>query len=98
MFEAVYMTIEGHQEQALLQIAETPLDLSMSYNLVCVYSELGDKTKTISYLRRHFYDYEFTDLVREKEMWEARSDINFKWLFEDPDFLAVTDKAEAQER
>ncbi len=35
-------------------------------------------------------------LAEAKEMWEARTDINFKWLFEDPDFLEVTALAQAR--
>ena len=62
----------------------------MSYNIACVYSHMRDKTKVLEHLRRHFYEYEFTDKVRVKEMWEARTDANFGWLARDPEFLEVT--------
>ncbi len=90
VFEAVYIAAAGNPERALEQVHATATDPSMNYNIACVYSTMRDKERTIEHLRRHFFEYETTDLVRAKEMLEARSDILFQWLFEDPDFLEVT--------
>lgn len=96
VFEAVYIALDGDPELALRRIAETPFDLSMSYNVACVYSAMRDKERTLKFLHQHFQEYEFTDVLRAKEMWEARTDINFKWLFEDPDFRQVTHLADGR--
>ncbi|MGE3164954.1 MAG: tetratricopeptide repeat protein [Planctomycetota bacterium] len=94
VFEAVYLAFGGDHELALRQVAETPFDLSMSYNVACIYSAMRDKERTLRLLEQHFQEYEFTDRVRAKEMWEARTDINFKWLLEDPDFRRITHLAQ----
>ena len=96
VFEAVYIALDGRPGEALQQVAETPWDISMSYNLACVYSAMRDKPRTLELLEQHFQEYEFTDSIRAKEMWEARTDINFEWLFKDREFLAVTHLAEGR--
>ncbi len=90
IFEAVYRTIEGDRDGALALIDSTSFEASMSYNLACIHSTLGEKERALGLLERHFWNYESNDRIREKEMWEARSDINFAWLHQDPDFLRVT--------
>ncbi|MCI0650742.1 MAG: tetratricopeptide repeat protein [Planctomycetes bacterium] len=99
VFEAVYIAHDGDKERALAQVRETRFDPSMYYNIACIHSVLGDKDAAIDALRKHFYEYETNDQVRAKEMIEARSDRNFRWLFEDPEFRAATELAgRARER
>jgi hypothetical protein len=68
--------------------------LSASYNLAVIHAQLGDKDKALALLRRHFTVYEKFDAVRAKEMQEARDDVAFDALKSDPEFLAMTAKAD----
>ena len=68
--------------------------LPASYNLAVIHAQLGDKAKALSLLRRHFFIYEKFDAVRAKEMQEARDDIAFASIETDPEFMAMTDKAD----
>jgi tetratricopeptide (TPR) repeat protein len=94
IFSATYMADTGRQAEAL-KIAKTHESLlSASYNLAAVYAVLGQKDKALAMLKRHFYAYERFDAVRTKEMQEARVDVVFKSLKEDPRFVALTAKAD----
>ena len=94
VFSAVYLARGGYGKQALRVLKDTPMDLSMSYNIACIYAELGDKDKALSHLRKHFFDFEQYDAVRRHEMAEARSDINFRSLKDDDEFLKLTSLAD----
>jgi hypothetical protein len=47
-------------------------------------------------LKRHFQEYERFDAVRGEEMMEARVDAVFASLRDDPEFLALTAKADGR--
>ncbi|MCZ6691527.1 MAG: tetratricopeptide repeat protein [Planctomycetota bacterium] len=94
VFAAVYAARAGRGELALRTLKETPRDPSMSYNVACIYAELGDRELALTHLSKHFYEFEKYDAVRRHEMAEARSDINFRSLKDDPEFLKITSLAD----
>jgi tetratricopeptide (TPR) repeat protein len=94
IFVAAFTAEDGRREEAL-RIAHTHEDLlAASYNLAAIQCLLGHRTEALALLRRHFYEYERFDAVRSKEMKEAREDIVFTALKEDPEFIALTARAE----
>jgi tetratricopeptide (TPR) repeat protein len=64
--------------------------LSASYNLAAIHAQLGHRDKALELLRRHFFVYEQFDAVRRMEMQEARDDVVFVTLHEDPTFVELT--------
>jgi len=94
IFVAAFIAEDGRREEAL-RIAHANEDLlAASYNLAAIHALLGHRDEALALLRRHFYDYERFDAVRAKEMKEAREDIVFTALKQDPRFIALTAKAE----
>ncbi len=67
-----------------------------SYNLAAIHAQLGNKTKALALLKRHFFEYEKYDAVRSKEMMEARVDAVFASILKDPEFLAMTAGADGK--
>jgi tetratricopeptide (TPR) repeat protein len=97
IFVAAFIAEDGRREEAL-RIAHANEDLlAASYNLAAIHSLLGHRAEALALLRRHFYDYERFDAVRAKEMKEAREDIVFTALKQDPEFIALTAMAESNE-
>ena len=90
VFAAVYLAEEGKIDEAIA-VAETNQNLMpASYNLAAIYAIAGERDKAMALLRRHFYDYERYDAVRAREMWEARVDIVFASIKNDPEFRELT--------
>jgi tetratricopeptide (TPR) repeat protein len=98
IFVAAFIAEDGRREEAL-RIAHAHEDLlAASYNLAAIHALLGHRREALALLNRHFYDYERFDAVRAKEMKEAREDIVFTALKDDPEFIALTAKAETPEQ
>jgi tetratricopeptide (TPR) repeat protein len=98
IFVAAFRAEDGHREEAL-QIAHAHEDLlAASYNLAAIHALLGHRDQALALLARHFNRYEKYDAVRAKEMKEARDDIVFDALKEDPAFVSLTAKAEVPQR
>jgi tetratricopeptide (TPR) repeat protein len=98
IFVAAFVAEDGRREEAL-RIAHAHEDLlAASYNLAAIHCLLGHRREALDLLRRHFYDYERFDAVRAKEMKEAREDIVFTALEDDPEFIALTAKAETTDQ
>jgi hypothetical protein len=94
VFVAAFTAEDGRREEAL-RVAHANEDLlAASYNLAAIQCLLGHRDEALALLHRHFYDYERFDAVRSKEMKEAREDIVFTALKQDPDFIALTALAE----
>jgi tetratricopeptide (TPR) repeat protein len=94
IFVAAFLAEDGRRDEAL-RIAHAHEDLlAASYNLAAIQCLLGHRDEAMALLRRHFYQYERFDAVRAKEMKEAREDIVFTALKQDPEFVALTAKAE----
>ena len=90
IFVAAFTAEDGRREEAL-RVAHANEDLlAASYNLAAIQCLLGHRDEALALLRRHFYDYERFDAVRAKEMKEAREDIVFTALKQDPAFIALT--------
>jgi tetratricopeptide (TPR) repeat protein len=97
IFVAAFVAEDGRREEAL-RIAHANEDLlAASYNLAAIHALLGHRDEALALLRRHFYSYERFDAVRAKEMKEAREDIVFTALKQDPAFIALTAQAESNE-
>jgi len=96
IFGAVYLASSGKQAEAI-KIAETNRALlSASYNLAAIYALSGQKEKALELLRRHFFEFERYQAVREKEMMEARVDTVFDSLRDDPKFMSLTAQADGK--
>lgn len=96
VFAAVFMSANGRGAEAL-RIARENVDLlPASYNLAGIYAQNGQREKALALLRRHFFQYERYQAVREKEMMEARVDVVFDSLREDRAFLALTSGADGK--
>jgi tetratricopeptide (TPR) repeat protein len=94
VFVAAFTAEDGRREEAL-RVAHANEDLlAASYNLAAIQCLLGHRDAALALLRRHFYEYERFDAVRAKEMKEAREDIVFTALKQDPAFIALTAGAE----
>jgi tetratricopeptide (TPR) repeat protein len=94
VFAAVFMAATGRTEEAARIARANQALMPASYNLAAIHALSGDRAGAMALLRRHFYKYERYDAVREKEMMEARVDAVFASLHKDPDFVALTDKAD----
>ncbi|HET6330969.1 MAG TPA: hypothetical protein VFF76_09295 [Holophagaceae bacterium] len=90
IFSATYLASHGQREEALKIAKANEGTLCASYNLAAIYALLGEKDIALGLLQRHFYQFERYDAVREKEMHEARVDIVFQSLRQDPRFIKLT--------
>src|SRR4051794_8409120 len=96
VFAAVFMAASGNGDEAL-KVAVANIDLlPASYNLAAIFAQNGQRDKALAILKRHFYEYERYQAVREKEMMEARVDAVFDSLRHDSDFLALTKFADGR--
>ncbi len=96
VFAAVFMSASGRGDQAL-KIARENMDLlPASYNLAGIFAQNGQREMALAMLKRHFFQYERYQAVREKEMMEARVDAVFDSLREDSAFLALTRGADGK--
>ncbi|HUS11774.1 MAG TPA: tetratricopeptide repeat protein [Pyrinomonadaceae bacterium] len=96
VFAAVFMAASGDREKAL-KVAQANVNLlPASYNLAAIYAQNGQREKALSFLKRHFYQYERYHAVRSKEMMEARVDAVFDSLRQDSAFLALTRHADGR--
>ncbi len=96
VFAAVFMSAAGRGDDALKIARENVNLLPASYNLAGIYAQNGQPDKALALLRRHFFQYERYQAVREKEMMEARVDTVFDSLREDSAFLALTRYADGK--
>jgi hypothetical protein len=92
----VFMAANGRKEEALRIARENVNLLPASYNLAAIYAQNGQKEKALSLLRRHFFQYERYQAVREKEMMEARVDAVFDSIRFDREFIALTRGADGK--
>jgi tetratricopeptide (TPR) repeat protein len=90
VFGAVYLAEEGKVDEAITIAEKNQGLMPASYNLAAIYAIAGERDKAMALLRRHFYDYERYDAVRAREMWEARVDIVFTSIKNDPEFRELT--------
>jgi tetratricopeptide (TPR) repeat protein len=96
VFAAVFLAANGKKEEAL-KIARDNFNLMpASYNLAAIYAQNGQSEKALSLLRRHFFQYERYQAVREKEMMEARVDAVFDSIRGDHAFIALTSGADGK--
>src|SRR5258707_328552 len=96
VFAAVFMAANGKKDEAL-KIARDNVNLMpASYNLAAIYAQNGQTDKALSLLRRHFFQYERYQAVREKEMMEARVDAVFDSIRSDRAFIALTNGADGK--
>jgi tetratricopeptide (TPR) repeat protein len=96
VFAAVFMAANGQKEEALRIARENINLLPASYNLAAIYAQNGQRAKALSLLRRHFFQYERYQAVREKEMMEARVDAVFDSIRHDSDFMDLTKGADGK--
>jgi len=94
IFAATYFVELGRPDEARAVAERYEAMLQASYNLAVIHAQLGRKDKALALLRRHFTVYEKFDAVRAKEMQEARDDVAFSSLHKDPEFIAMTAKAD----
>jgi hypothetical protein len=90
IFAATFLVQLGKPEEAARVAREHESLLAASYNLAAIWAQLGERDRALGLLRRHFYTYEKFDGVRRREMQEARVDIVFASLKQDPAFIALT--------
>ena len=96
VFAAVFMAANGKKDEAL-KIARDNVNLMpASYNLAAIYAQNGQRDQALSLLRRHFFQYERYQAVREKEMMEARVDAVFDSIRADHAFIALTSGADGK--
>ncbi|HYJ92068.1 MAG TPA: tetratricopeptide repeat protein [Pyrinomonadaceae bacterium] len=96
VFAAVYLAQNGKKDEAL-KIANQHIDLlPASYNLAAIFALNGQKEKALELLKRHFFQFERYQQVREKEMMEARVDAVFDSIRMDQAFLALTSGADGK--
>jgi len=96
VFAAVFMAANGKQEEALKIARDNVKLMPASYNLAAIYAQNGQRDKALSLLRRHFFQYERYQAVREKEMMEARVDAVFDSIRSDHAFIALTSRADGK--
>ncbi len=96
VFAAVFMAANGKQDEALRIARDNVKLMPASYNLAAIYAQNGEREKALSLLRRHFFQYERYQAVREKEMMEARVDKVFESLRTDQAFIALTSGADGK--
>jgi tetratricopeptide (TPR) repeat protein len=90
IFAATFLVQLGRPEEAARVAREHEPLLAASYNLAAIWAQLGERGKALDLLRRHFYAYERFAAVRRMEMQEARVDVVFASLKEDPAFVDLT--------
>jgi tetratricopeptide (TPR) repeat protein len=98
VFAAAFLAGSGgaHGDEAL-KVARANEDLMCaSYNLAAIYAQVGQKSRALALLKRHFFEYEKYDAVRSKEMMEARVDAVFASIVKDPEFIALTAGADGK--
>ncbi len=96
VFAAVFMAASGKKDEAL-KIAQANMNLMpASYNLAAIFAQVGQKDKALALLKRHFFEYERYQAVREKEMMEARVDAVFDSIRDDSAFMALTSGADGK--
>jgi tetratricopeptide (TPR) repeat protein len=96
VFAAVYLAQNGKKDEAL-KIANEHINLlPASYNLAAIFALNGQREKALELLKRHFFEFERYQQVREKEMMEARVDAVFDSIRMDKDFLALTAGADGK--
>ena len=96
VFAAVFMAANGKKDEAL-KIARANMNLMpASYNLAAIFAQNGQRDRALQLLRRHFYQYERYQAVREKEMMEARVDAVFDSIRFDHEFVALTKGADGK--
>jgi tetratricopeptide (TPR) repeat protein len=96
VFAAVFMAANGKKDEALKIARENMNLLPASYNLAAIFAQNGQRDKALSLLRRHFFQYERYQALREKEMMEARVDAVFDSIRSDRDFMALTRGADGK--
>jgi len=96
VFAAVFMTANGHGDEALKIARANRKLLPASYNLAAIYAQTGHRQEALTLLQRHFFQYERYQAVRAKEMMEARVDAVFDSLRQDSAFLALTSGADGR--
>jgi tetratricopeptide (TPR) repeat protein len=96
VFAAVFMAANGKKDEALKIARENINLMPASYNLAAIFAQNGQKERALSLLRRHFFQYERYQAVREKEMMEARVDAVFDSIRFDRDFIALTRGADGK--
>jgi tetratricopeptide (TPR) repeat protein len=96
VFAAVFMAANGKKDEALRIARENVNLMPASYNLAAIYAQNGQRDKALSLLRRHFFQYERYQAVREKEMMEARVDAVFDSIRADSAFMALTSGADGK--
>ncbi len=94
IFAATFLVELGKPEEAAAVARAHEKLLAASYNLAAIWAQLGQRDKALELLRRHFYVYERFDQVRREEMQEARVDIVFAKLKNDPAFVELTKLAD----
>ncbi len=90
IFAATQYVALGRPAEAEAMAKKHEAMLSASYNLAAIHAQLGHRDKALELLRRHFFVYEQFDAVRRMEMQEARDDVVFVTLHEDPTFVELT--------
>jgi tetratricopeptide (TPR) repeat protein len=96
VFAAVFMAANGRKDEALRIARENIKLMPASYNLAAIFAQNGQKERALSLLRRHFFQYERYQAVREKEMMEARVDAVFDSIRFDREFIALTRGADGK--
>jgi len=96
VFAAVFMAANGRKQEALKIARENINLMPASYNLAAIFAQNGQKERALSLLRRHFFQYERYQAVREKEMMEARVDAVFDSIRFDREFIALTHGADGK--
>jgi hypothetical protein len=92
----VFKATLGQHDAALKIALDNEAMLPASYNLAAIHALAGHRGEALRLLRRHFEQYERYDAVRGEEMMEARVDAVFASLRDDPEFLALTAKADGR--
>jgi tetratricopeptide (TPR) repeat protein len=96
VFAAVFMAMNGKKDEALKVAMDNINLLPASYNLAGIFAQAGQRDKALQLLKRHFYEFERYQAVREKEMMEARVDAVFDSIRHDVDFMALTKHADGK--
>jgi len=96
VFAAVFMAANGRKAEALKIARENINLMPASYNLAAIFAQNGQKDRALQLLRRHFFQYERYQAVREKEMMEARVDAVFDSIRFDQEFVALTQAADGK--
>jgi tetratricopeptide (TPR) repeat protein len=96
VFAAVFMAAAGKKDEALKIARENANLMPASYNLAAIYAQNGHKEEALAFLKRHFFQYERYQTVREKEMMEARVDAVFDSIRHSDEFMALTSGADGK--